>query len=393
MSAPKVVVRHDRDAYAATLAVLAALQLPDLTGKKILLKPNLGRLAENDRGIITRTVVIAAVIDFLQDQGYRDISLGDSPILGLRSEDIFNKAGVTELAKEKGITLLDFDQAPPAVLEIPAGTAIKKIKVFNALSEYDYLIDIPVMKMHMHTQVSLSLKNLKGLIWRAEKIRLHQLPADAGALCGAKPLDVAIADLSRVFHPDLSIVDATIAQEGLGPAAGSPREVNLVIGGTDYLAVDYVAAQLMGVDPAKVHHLRLARTICGCDTVPTVDPENYLAWQVDLDAPPATLDFTFPGIDLEAPQACSACMSTLLLFLKAYLPRVKLEQLSDKTLKIKVGKGVNPGGERELFLGNCTYSASKNGIFVKGCPPVSSHIFEILSENDMIEGEFTQKNL
>lgn len=390
-----VVVRKDGNPTAAVRAVLAALDLPDLAGKKILLKPNLGRLTRNDAGIVTRTPVIAAIVDFFQARGWRNLFLGDSPILGLKIADIYQRTGLDILAKDKGVTLLDFDENPPLTIEIPGGAAIQSLKVCKQFRDFDYVVSIPVMKMHMHTSVSLALKNLKGFIWRAEKVRLHQLPEAAGDEADVKSLDVAIADIARVMCPDLAIVDGTIAQEGMGPAAGSPREVNLVVGSTDYLDADYVAAQLMGLDPDRIHHLRLARRLAGKPVRPsfTADPANYLDWRVALQPPPEKIDVAFPGTEVDARQACSACMSTLLVFLKTYLPKIKLEQLPDHTLRIKVGKEFTGGGEKTLYLGNCAQPDDPNGIFVKGCPPVSSHIFRLLKENGLIDGDFSQTNV
>lgn len=385
-----VAVRKDADARAAVGAVLDALRLPDLTQKNILIKPNLGRLTENDCGIVTRTPVIAALIDWLQARGCRKLSLGDSPILGLKIADIYRRTGLDRVAADKGVALLDFDADPPATLAIPGGEVIRELKVFSRLAEYDYLISVPVMKMHMHTGVSLALKNMKGVIWRAEKVKLHQLPGETADRSSAKPLDIAVADMARALRVDLALIDGSIAQEGMGPAAGNPRRLDLMVGSTDYLAADYVAAQLMGLDPDGIHHLRLARALPGATAAAVaVDPPDYLQWRTELSPPPAKIDIAFPGIRLEGEQACSACMSSLLVFIKAYLPRLRLAQLPDGTLTIKAGKGTGEGGEREICLGNCTRATRGKGIFIAGCPPVASHIFRTLQENGLIDGEFS----
>lgn len=386
----RVAVRKNGDERAAVWAVLDALGLPDLSARNILIKPNLGRLTDNDCGIVTRTPVVAALIDWLQAHGCRKLALGDSPILGLKISDIYRRTGLDRVAAEKDVTLLDFDADPPATIAIPGGEAITSLKVYNRLAEYDYLISVPVMKMHMHTGVSLALKNMKGVIWRAEKVKLHQLPGETVDQSAARPLDIAVADMARVLRVDLALVDGTIAQEGMGPAAGSPRRLDLIVGSADYLAADYVAAQLMGLDPDGIHHLRLARKLPGqSSAVPVVDPVGYLEWRTELLPSPAKVDIAFPGVKLEGEQACSACMSSLLVFLKTYLPRLRLAQLPDGTLTIKSGKGTAAGQAGEICLGNCTRAARGTGVFIGGCPPVASHIFRALQEHGLIEGEFS----
>jgi len=121
----------------------------------------------------------------------------------------------------------------------------------------------------------------------------------------------------------------------------------------------------------------------------TVDPPDYRQWRVELAPAPAKVEIAFPGIKLEGEQACSACMSSLLMFLKAYLPRLRLAQLPDGTLTIKAGKGTAPGEEKEICLGNCTRATRGKGIFIGGCPPVASHIFRTLQENGLIDGDFS----
>ena len=92
---------------------------------------------------------------------------------------------------------------------------------------------------HRHSlRKKLGLKNMKGCLYKREKVKLHQLPPSDDVPSPAKPLDMAIADMSRVLIPDLTVIDGTFGQEGLGPSAGTVKETDLVIASTDCLAAD-----------------------------------------------------------------------------------------------------------------------------------------------------------
>jgi uncharacterized protein (DUF362 family) len=66
-----------------------------------------------------------------------------------------------------------------------------------------------------------------------------------------------IVDLASVIKPSIAVIDGIIAGEG-HETSGNPVEMNLVIAGTDPVAVDTVGAAVMGISPENVKHLRLA---------------------------------------------------------------------------------------------------------------------------------------
>ena len=152
--------------------------------------------------------------------------------------------------------MIDLDLLPANKTEIKNGIVLKSLAVCGEIKNFDYIVSIPVFKTHMHCGVSLSLKNMKGCLRTREKVRLHQLPQPEGGT-DEKTLNIAIADLSTILKPDLALIDGTIGMEGLGPSAGTPKKMNLVLASTDYLNADAVAATLMGFKPEEIPHIRL----------------------------------------------------------------------------------------------------------------------------------------
>ncbi len=379
----KVKIFRGNSPYRITKIALENFTLPDLKGRRILLKPNGGRLAYPGQGVTTHPDVVAAIIDHLGDKGAMEIAVGESCIYGVSSKEAFHMTGLEGISKKRGIELIDLDQTKPMEIEIPNGGILKKIKVSSILKRFDFIVSIPVMKTHMHTQVSLSIKNMKGLLWRKEKVRFHQLRSERKIIGSYNTLDLAISEMAMVLFPDLAIIDGTIGMEGMGPAYGKAKRMGLVLVGDNALSADVVAARLMGFDPESIPHLRLTAEK-GMGEIDLreilIEPEDYMKLEKPFDPPPSKLSLNFQGIVIHEDGACSGCLSTLLVFLKNYYPKLSDQILDKGSLNIGVGKNLTICPKGTLLVGNCTSNLKKNGVFVKGCPPVGSQIWDALSK-------------
>jgi uncharacterized protein (DUF362 family) len=385
-----VIVRKGADGYSLAREALFALALDrsEIGGKRILIKPNAGRLVGPCTGINTHPDVVAAVIDHFRENGLTDIVIAESPILGVKALASLEMCGIGDIARKRGVPLIDLDALPPVTVSIPDGKVIKKIRVCKEILENNYIISVPVMKTHMHTQVSLGLKNMKGCLYGREKVLLHQLPPSGNVIPPAKPLDMAVADMAGILMPDLTVIDGMIAQEGLGPSAGEAREMGIVIASRNCLAADTTAVRLMGFDPDNVHHLRetltqrrqidalydfLANPI-------TVDPAGYLDWDADFAPPPSKVSLEYNNVIVDDKDSCSACLSTVLMFLKRYYAEFADYLNEEKPLRIAIGKAIEAQSCDTLLIGNCTAKQKGIGVFIQGCPPVASQIFAELEK-------------
>jgi uncharacterized protein (DUF362 family) len=376
-----VIVLKGKNPYQTTRTALQRFPLPNLKGKKVLLKPNAARKASPGEGVTTHPLVVLATIDHLKEQGVDHIVIGESCIFGVNAQEAFRVTGMKEISEKGGVELIDLDQVEPVEIPIPGGKVIKKIKVPVILKKFDFIISIPVMKTHMHTLVTLSLKNMKGVLWRREKARLHHLRCNEKITRGDKELDIAISEMASVLFPDLSIIDGTVGMEGMGPAYGKPKKTAVIVIGNNALSADAVATQLMGIAPETVPHLRLSAEK-GLGSIQTqhisIEPQDYLKWRVIFNPPPSKLSISFPGIVVHDKGSCSACLSTLLVFLQDYHSQLTDYRLQDGKIHIGIGKHLNDCPEGTILLGNCTSKMKGKGIFVQGCPPVSSETFNTL---------------
>lgn len=382
--APRVRVASGGSPYDNAMEALSRFDLSPAKGKRVLLKPNAGRIAAENSGICAHPAVVAAAIDAFRAAG-AEVSVGESPISGVSSIEALEATGIADAARERGCPLIDMDLRKPMLVALPDGVAIKSLKVCPELAEFDIIVSIPVMKTHMHTGVTLAVKNMKGCLWRRSKVVLHMLPRDPDA--EEKPLDVAIADMSDVLRPHFSLIDGTVGMEGLGPSAGKAKPMGVVVAGDDAYAADAVACHLMEIDPESVPHLRLGaeRGIGTLDLEKIdVEPGDWRALAKPFAAPPNDLKIEFPDVNILDVNSCSACQSTLTLFLKRYEKELREYLPGDATIAIGAGHDDLPPGT--ICVGNCVRKELREkGVFIPGCPPVGSEILSAVTGTPSVD--------
>ena len=203
-----------------------------------------------------------------------------------------------------------------------------------------------------------------------------------------KPIDVAIADVSSVLRPHLAVIDGTVGMEGLGPSAGQAKTLDVVVASADAFAADAVACQLMGTDANRVPHLRFGAArgygVIDLDRL-TVAPANWREWVSPFSRPPENLTIEFPNVTVWDDRSCSACQSTLLLFLMRHRDRLFDYFDTQRPVNVAIGKGHTDLPEATLCLGNCTANQKDKGAFVPGCPPVGSQILAAISDEPSVE--------
>lgn len=384
-----MVVTHGADPYVATRAALASFDLAPARGRRVLLKPNAGRVAAQGSGIVTDARVVAAACDAFVAAG-AEVAVGDSPIVGVKRTAALEHSGIAEVARQRGCRVVDLDARPAVSVELPGGVALRRIEVCAEVLEHDLVVSIPVMKTHMHTGVTLAVKNMKGALWRRTKVELHMLPAVAGR--AEKSLDLAIADMSEALRPHFAIVDGTVGMEGLGPSAGVAKPLGVIVAGADAFAADAIACALMGQRAEDIAHLRegAARGVGVIErTRIAVEPEDWEALARPFAEPPRNLSVEFPGVRVLDEASCSACQSTLLLFLHRYGAELGEYFPAGAPIFAAIGKGLTEVPAGALCIGNCTRAHRARGIYVAGCPPVGSAIFATLRGERGDEGTET----
>jgi len=215
-----------------------------LTVKKpILIKPNYINSKPPSTGITTDSRVIEGIVKFLRERNINDISIGEGSGFSDTFE-AFKNTGVDEVAERYGVKLIDLNKDEFVEVYPPNPLSLKKVRVAKTALE-SVVVSVPKLKPHRIATVTLSLKNMMGTL------------ASKGTMHAGLSLSENIADLASILKPSISVIDGIIAGEG-HETSGNPVEMNLIIAGTDPVAVDAVGTAVMGIEPTEVKHLVLA---------------------------------------------------------------------------------------------------------------------------------------
>jgi len=218
-------------------------------GEKILLKPNMLMGRPPEKCVTTHPLVVKAVAILVSEARATPL-IGDSPELG-SAEKAANKCGIGDMARELGIDLVEFE---PITVKNPEGKIFKTLTIGKIVKEVDRVINLPKLKTHALTLLTLSVKNMHGCIPGARKGQWHVKTYKAGKEYFAQML----LDLNLLVNPVLTIVDGVMAMEGMGPGSGDPRHLGLFIAGTNGVAVDRIISEIINVEPEHSPILRVA---------------------------------------------------------------------------------------------------------------------------------------
>lgn len=165
------------------------------------------------------------------------------------TEKAFRNFGYHSLIDEYDIELVDLNVGAYKKLPIKdSGGSPFDVRVSSLLlDENSYLISAAKLKTHDTVVVTLSVKNMAmGAVLSPDKRAVHQ---------GTRQINLNIAELAGKVWPDLAVIDGLEGMEGNGPVNGDPIHAGIAMAGTDPLAVDRVACELMGVDFSRVGYL------------------------------------------------------------------------------------------------------------------------------------------
>jgi uncharacterized protein (DUF362 family)/Pyruvate/2-oxoacid:ferredoxin oxidoreductase delta subunit len=219
-------------------------------GDRVLLKPNLLTARHPDRCVTTHPAMVKAVAQLIQEAGGIP-AIGDSPgVGGLRR--VAAQAGIAEVADELGCPLVEFTD----VAQISTGEAytFRRFELARAVLEADVVINLPKVKTHSQTLLTLGVKNIFGCIPGMRKAQWHlKAGIDHAYFAGM------LTELCQIVKPALTIADGIIGMEGDGPGSGDPRPLGLILAGGSPHALDTTICRIIGVPPEDLLTIQAAR--------------------------------------------------------------------------------------------------------------------------------------
>lgn len=320
------------------------------------IKPNLMSCIPADFGATTHPEVVAGLIEFLKEHGFENLSIVEGSWVGDKTPESFEICGYNTLSAKYGVPLIDTQTEKHHEVE---GLNGLKVNVCDCVGDFDFLINVPVIKGHCQTNITCALKNLKGLIPNFEKRRFH-----------AMGLHEPIAILNTVIKQDFILVDhicGDLDSEG----GGNPYYSNCVMAGLDPVLMDAYTCKLLGYTLSDVPYIELAANanVGSCDLdsleIHTIGGDGTERDEI-LPVTHRIFKLKDRAQDVDT---CSACYESLMEALSRLEDEGLLEKIKDK---ICIGQGYR--GKTGCYgIGNCTKDFYHS---IPGCPPSADDIYE-----------------
>ena len=228
-----------------------------ITGKRIVVKPNLVEF--DPKGVInTNPALIEAAIDAFRTLGAAEVIVAEGPGHRRDNEYLLSASGLYDVIREHKVRYVDLNSDDVRAAPVRSSfTNFKQLYLPETLFNADLLVSMPKLKTHHWAGVTLSMKNLFGIIpgtvYGWPKNILHW-----------QGIDNSILDInSSLPLPQFAIVDGIIGMEGNGPLQGQAKNAGVLLFGDDFVSVDASAARLMKLEPRKVVHLAKADAFLG----------------------------------------------------------------------------------------------------------------------------------
>ncbi len=228
----------------AAIDALGGMEKFITKGDRVVVKPNIGWDRKPEQAANTNPEVVAAIVSLCYEAGAGTVKVFDRPVSDPRR--CYKQSGIADAASAAGAEVSFIDERKFEKVPIN-GLVLKDWPLYRDILEADKIINVPIAKTHGLATLTLGMKNWMGVMggWRS---RIHQ------------SLDESLVDVSRVIKPTMIVLDAVRILTANGPQGGSlddVRRLNMVIAGTDQVAVDAYGATLFGLRGSDLGYVRI----------------------------------------------------------------------------------------------------------------------------------------
>ncbi|MBU1169461.1 MAG: DUF362 domain-containing protein [Proteobacteria bacterium] len=384
------IVKYEKPGESVEKAIALSGALDRLKkGDKVFIKPNIvfwSRVVDMPPwGVITTTRVVEDVVKALRKRGAGEIIIGEGtvttdPTDTLTSAHAFETLGYNKLAKTYDLTVKDIFDCEFKPVDLGDGLTLSFAR---ELLEADLVVNLPVLKTHAQTRVSLGIKNLKGCIDKKGRKLCH---SDNMIM----DLDAHVAKLSTVVGNVCTIIDGIYTLEKGPGFSGNARRSNIIIASSDMVSADIVGAAALGFDPSEIGHIAIRCKERGM--APSVSSVELVGEPLENVASPHPWDFpynedntlpanmvkrgvtglSFPKYDHSMCTYCSAIVGLLQFAIGSAYKGKPFDNVQVLTGKMYAP---DPYMNHTILMGKCQVKLNKNNpdiknaIAVPGCPP------------------------
>ena len=384
---------YGREYLGMTKRLLAASPLLTLLSEKekeksahdrlrILIKPNLVTPQPADFGGTTHPEIVSGIIEYLKENGYEDITVAEGSWAGDSTEEAAEYCGFYALCEKYGVPFIDTKKMP--AVEVDTGRSVSaaangggdaaglRLHVCAFLKDYDFLINVPVLKGHCQTRMTCALKNMKGLIPDREKRRFHTLG-----------LHRPIAHLNTVIRQDFIVIDHICGDPSF-EEGGDPLVRNCIMAATDPVLCDSFACRILGLSAEDVPYVGLAETLsvgtASLEKLKVITVEDPCG-DAERDVPEGLSRALEVSYAVEDADSCSDCYAALTGALVRLREEGLLQKFTDAGGKICIGQGwrgiSGADGKLRVGIGDCCAGFACH---VPGCPADEDEIYRVLRD-------------
>jgi len=390
------IVRYEKPFESVRKAIELCGGLDDMPAKaKVFIKPNIvfwtRKVAFPKWGVITTSRMVEDVVVLLKERGIDDITIGEGIVTQAKDWETpahaFESLGYNLLNKRYGVKAINVFEREFREVDLGNGETLN----FNTdILDSDFVVDIPVLKTHAQTVVTLGIKNLKGMIDIKSRKKSHNADPE-------KNLNYWVAKLADPMPPMLTLLDGIYTTERGPSFDGRVRRSNIVVASTDVLSADMVGAKILGYAPSEVPHLvHAAKNHKRSNDVSEIEVVGET-----IEAVASRYKYTFPynqDNSLPLPMEkmgikglsyrkydltlCTYCSGMNGVVLAAIAMAWKGKPWDD--VEVLTGKLMqpSPGKKKTILFGKCMYQLHKDNpdineiIPIKGCPPQPKSIIK-----------------
>lgn len=244
-----LVIANGDDPYAMVINAMATMGGMNRFVKKgdtVLVKPNMGWDRSPSQAGNTNPDVIAALVELSFRAGAKRVNVFD--VTCNDPQRCYDSSGIMKAAKERGANVYFAEEWNSVNAHFDYPSPMEGWPILKDALECDVFINVPILKHHALTGLTISMKNLMG-VCGGNRGKMHP------------KIGRNLVDLTDFISPDLTVVDAYRVLLRHGPTGGNLSDVHLMkklVVATDPVLADTYAATLMGVDPMSIPNIKVA---------------------------------------------------------------------------------------------------------------------------------------
>jgi len=210
--------------------------------ENVVIKPNLCYYWDYSTGETTDPRIVSALIDYVRRRLVKDVNIfiAEADASAMKTKYSFKILGYDKLSRRKNVKLVNLSDGDIVNVKVNVDGKEFELPVNKILLESDLIINVPKLKTHNVVRITCALKNMFGAIAKPRKYDYHKM------------LSYAIVGINEIVRSDIILVDGLIARGSI------PLRLGVLVAGNDSLATDFIAAEIMGINPRDIEYLSLA---------------------------------------------------------------------------------------------------------------------------------------